>query len=71
MPRVKDVRLPYTVIPLYYDLRLQANIYSSNASNFNFNGSVRVRLQCREDTDVFFVHAHKGVTVNQKTVRVR
>ncbi|KAM7537910.1 hypothetical protein Aperf_G00000062915 [Anoplocephala perfoliata] len=69
MSRVENVRLPYTVIPLHYDLRLQANIYGSNASNFNFTGSVRVRLQCREATDVFFVHANKDVNVNQKAVR--
>ncbi|KAH9282431.1 Aminopeptidase N [Echinococcus granulosus] len=66
--RVKDVRLPYTVIPLYYDLRLQANIYGSNASLFNFNGSVRVRLQCREATDFFFVHAYNEMTVNRKAI---
>ncbi|VDM30599.1 unnamed protein product [Hydatigera taeniaeformis] len=69
--RVKDVRLPHTVIPLHYDLRLQANIYGSNASLFNFNGSVRVRLQCLEATDFFFVHAHSEMTVKQKAIWLR
>ncbi|KAL5965529.1 Aminopeptidase Ey [Taenia solium] len=66
--RVKDVRLPYTVIPLHYDLRLQANIYGSNASLFNFNGSVRVRLQCLEATDFFFVHAYNEMTVKREAI---
>ncbi|VDO07993.1 unnamed protein product [Rodentolepis nana] len=68
--RVKDVRLPYTVIPLHYDLRLQAFIDGVDVKNFKFTGSVRVRLLCREATDVFFVHAHNDLNVNQSLIRL-
>ncbi|KAM3184293.1 hypothetical protein ACTXT7_008642 [Hymenolepis weldensis] len=68
--RVKDVRLPYTVIPLYYDLRLQANIDGADVKKFNFTGSVRVRLLCHEATDFFFVHAHNELNVNQSLIRL-
>ncbi|VDD79974.1 unnamed protein product [Mesocestoides corti] len=69
-PRVKDVRLPFTVIPLFYDLRLQANIYGSNASKFDFNGSVSMLLQCHEATDFFYVHAHNDMVVKLDAVRL-
>lgn len=70
-PRVKDVRLPYTVIPLHYNLRLQANIYGDNPDAFNFNGSVEIRLQCLEATDVFFVHAHRILNVDVSSIKVQ
>ncbi|KAL7063805.1 hypothetical protein AAHC03_05522 [Spirometra sp. Aus1] len=68
--RVKDVRLPFTVVPLFYSLKLQANIYDIPAANFTFNGSVVIEILCYSQTDHFFVHAHGDLNVNTSHVKV-
>lgn len=68
--RVKDVRLPFNVVPRFYSLKLQANIYDTPPVNFTFNGSVVIEIFCTSQTDQFYVHAHGDLNVSIGQVQV-
>lgn len=57
--KVKDVRLPTSVEPLYYDLELQPFMYSGNPDEFSFRGYVSVAILCHQPTDNVTLHANK------------
>ncbi|CAL8103580.1 unnamed protein product [Calicophoron daubneyi] len=66
----RNVRLPYTVLPRFYDLVLQVHIHQGQPSDFFFNGSVNIKVYCRETTDVLYVHAYDRLNITQKDVRI-
>ncbi|PAA72244.1 hypothetical protein BOX15_Mlig032987g1 [Macrostomum lignano] len=59
LPPVKDVRLPLTVKPIHYNLILAPFIYSNNASEFYFTGSVNISVAVQSSTTNFKLHSHK------------
>ena len=56
VPMVKDVRLPKSLIPVHYDLRLQPEMYTSDPTNFIFMGKVAIDLNCTEATRTVVLH---------------
>ncbi|PAA88784.1 hypothetical protein BOX15_Mlig000299g3 [Macrostomum lignano] len=58
-PLVTDVRLPTGVKPLHYNVTLAPYIYGTNASEFYFTGSMKVRLSINESTSNIKLHATK------------
>ena len=49
-------RLPSSVKPYHYTLRLQPYIYGPDPSAFSFEGSVTIDVTCLETTDVITLH---------------
>ncbi|CAH8834823.1 unnamed protein product [Trichobilharzia szidati] len=62
--KMKDVRLPYTVLPRFYDLKLQVHLHEEKTADFFFNGSVSIQVYCSISTQEFFVHAHESLTIS-------
>ena len=54
-----NYRLPTSVVPRYYDLRLQPEIYTDDPADFSFNGSVKIWIECVNATDVITLHAYR------------
>ncbi len=46
--------IPSTILPISYDLKVRTDL-----TNFNFNGSVRILVECFEKTDVIILHSKK------------
>ena len=65
--KVRDVRLPTTLRPLYYKVDLVP--YVDPAKNFTIDGTVRIDILCLEDTDRITIHS-KNITVNTASVTV-
>ncbi|KAK7096269.1 hypothetical protein V1264_005581 [Littorina saxatilis] len=62
--KVKDVRLPRSLEPLYYDLELQPFMYSGNVDEFSFRGYVSIVLDCREATNNVTLQANKLMIID-------
>ncbi|CAH8440214.1 unnamed protein product [Dicrocoelium dendriticum] len=67
----KSVRLPLTLLPKFYDLRLQVHLHEGDPVDFYFNGSVLVKAFCRQSTHVFFVHSHSTLNVSLNQIQVQ
>ncbi|CAD5119625.1 DgyrCDS8220 [Dimorphilus gyrociliatus] len=46
-----DGRLPKSVVPLSYILRIRPDFYSNDTNNFKYNGTVNILMECRFPTD--------------------
>ncbi|KAJ8311343.1 LOW QUALITY PROTEIN: hypothetical protein KUTeg_010698 [Tegillarca granosa] len=57
--KINDVRLPRTITPIQYDLELQPNLYGSDPEIFNFEGFVRIKLQCVEKARNITLNSNK------------
>ncbi|CAH8834826.1 unnamed protein product [Trichobilharzia szidati] len=67
----KNIRLPQTVFPHFYDLRLQVHIHgNSDTQDFYINGSVTIKIQCLAATADLFVHAYPNLNVSMDQIRV-
>ncbi|CAH8473491.1 unnamed protein product [Schistosoma margrebowiei] len=67
---MKDVRLPYTVIPSFYDLKLQVHLHQGKPETFFFNGSVTIKIYCSISTKQFFVHAHSRLNISLDKISI-
>ncbi|THD26434.1 Glutamyl aminopeptidase [Fasciola hepatica] len=66
----KNVRLPYTVFPRFYNLRLQVHLNSGDPTDFFFNGSSVVKVQCMNSTNELFVHAYSTLNVSVQNIGI-
>ncbi|KAK6184963.1 hypothetical protein SNE40_007302 [Patella caerulea] len=64
-----DYRLPTNTRPYHYNVDLQPNMYSGDPEAFNFQGSVKIWIQCLEDTTEITLHAHR-LDINYATIEV-
>jgi hypothetical protein len=55
--KVRDVRLPRSVVPDSYQVRLVPHLWGEN-SNFTFSGQITIRVNVTEDTDNVTLHAN-------------
>ncbi|CAI2724063.1 unnamed protein product [Schistosoma spindalis] len=67
---MKDVRLPYTVIPSFYDLKLQVHLHQGKPETFFFNGSVTIKIYCLVSIKQFFVHAHSRLNISLDKISI-
>ncbi|RTG88701.1 uncharacterized protein DC041_0004926 [Schistosoma bovis] len=67
---MKDVRLPYTIIPSFYDLKLQVHLHQGKPETFFFNGSVTIKIYCSISTKHFFVHAHSRLNISLDKISI-
>lgn len=67
----KSVRLPFTLLPRFYNLRLQVHLHEGDPVDFYFNGSVIVKAFCHQSTSVFFVHSHSTLNVSLTQIQVQ
>ncbi|CAH8821349.1 unnamed protein product [Trichobilharzia szidati] len=66
----KNIRLPQTVFPHFYDLRLQVHIHgNADTQDFYFNGSVTIKIQCLAATADLFIHAYPNLNVSMDQIR--
>lgn len=65
-----NLRLPGTIVPYHYNLRLRPDIYTGNSSTFSFDGHVEVFFSVANTTDVVVLHA-RNLTVNNTSVWVK
>ncbi|XP_060551724.1 aminopeptidase N-like isoform X2 [Ruditapes philippinarum] len=56
IPMLKDVRLPKSMVPIHYDLRLQPEMYSADPTTFIFKGKVAIDMNCAEATKTVTLH---------------
>ncbi|ELU00955.1 hypothetical protein CAPTEDRAFT_209320 [Capitella teleta] len=54
-----DVRLPTSLTPIRYDVRLRPDIYSNQPDDFSFTGSITMKFQVVESTHVITLHYRK------------
>ncbi|CAH8834824.1 unnamed protein product [Trichobilharzia szidati] len=67
----KNIRLPQTVFPHFYDLRLQVHIHgNADTQDFYFNGSVTTKIQCLAATAELFIHAYPNLNVSMDQIRI-
>ena len=64
-----DLRLPGTIVPYHYNLRLLPDIYTGDPSTFGFTGHVEMRFSVANTTDVIVLHAG-NLTVDIDSVLV-
>lgn len=55
--KVKDVRLPRSVVPDSYQVRLVPHLWGEN-SNFTFSGQITIRVNVTSDTNNITLHAN-------------
>ncbi|XP_052261394.1 aminopeptidase N-like isoform X2 [Dreissena polymorpha] len=59
-PTVKDVRIPLHMMPIKYTVELQVFMYAPlEPAEFYFNGSVVVSFECKNATDMIYLHSNK------------
>ncbi|CAH8834822.1 unnamed protein product [Trichobilharzia szidati] len=67
----KNIRLPQTVFPHFYDLRLQVHIHeNADTKDFYFNGSVTIKIQCLAATADLFIHAYPNLNVSTDQIKI-
>ncbi|XP_070178504.1 uncharacterized protein [Littorina saxatilis] len=54
-------RLPKTLTPTHYDLRLKPNIYGNDSTKFDFEGTVKITFICNMSTNVITLHQDRLV----------
>ncbi len=47
-----NIRLPQTLLPLKYNVHIRTDL-----TNFTFNGTIEIYIQCTENTDVLLLHS--------------
>ncbi len=73
-PEPWNGRLPYTVIPLRYDLTLTPYLYQEDVDSgpgqrrFTFDGEVNIRATCKEATDMITMHINNITIYDLKVV---
>jgi hypothetical protein len=67
--KVKDVRLPENVIPMYYKVELIPYVGQYEEKNFTIDGKVWIDLKCLQPTSKITLHL-KNITVLQEKVKV-
>ncbi|KAG5453777.1 Aminopeptidase Ey [Clonorchis sinensis] len=67
---VRNVRLPFDVLPRFYNLRLQVRLHKDDTPRFCFNGSVVIKIYCTSSTDSIFVHAFHNLNVSLDLIKV-
>lgn len=65
--RVKDVRLPTSIIPIVYDVELQPYIYEGPPENFTFDGYVNINMKCLTNCTNITLHSHL-LNINESSV---
>lgn len=46
-----DGRLPQSINPIAYLLRIRPDFYSNDTKNFKYNGTIDILMECREQTE--------------------
>ncbi|XP_022081852.1 aminopeptidase Ey-like isoform X2 [Acanthaster planci] len=59
------IRLPDAVLPISYDLKVRTDL-----TNFVFNGSVNILMECSEMTDVILIHS-RDLTILTDTTTLK
>ncbi|KAJ8311540.1 hypothetical protein KUTeg_010895, partial [Tegillarca granosa] len=54
-----DIRIPLALYPDLYTVEIQPNMYEGEPEHFTFNGSVRIRMECRQNTRNITLHIKK------------
>ena len=67
--RPKNVRLPRSVIPTFYDIEIKPDIYGDVPENFKFYGSIQIHIRCETNTTSITLHKNK-LRVNQSSIAV-
>lgn len=65
--KVRDVRLPTNLRPLYYKVDLIP--YVDPSKNFSIDGKVRIQVLCLEDTNRVTLHI-KNISITENKVRL-
>ncbi|XP_069102047.1 aminopeptidase N-like [Argopecten irradians] len=56
-PPVEFIRLPKTIEPVDYDLVVTPNFYGADPESFTFDGSVNIKIKCKNATDKIIIHS--------------
>ncbi|CAG2055037.1 unnamed protein product [Timema podura] len=68
---VTDLRLPNTLIPLHYKLRVQPFIEESRGDNFTFQGHVTITVNVRAPAGTTLINVHaKNLNIPDKEVSI-
>ncbi|XP_022293298.2 aminopeptidase N-like [Crassostrea virginica] len=62
-------RLPTSLLPVHYTVRLRPDLYSKIPANFSTPGSVKILMNCTENTNNITLHINK-ITYDNSTVKV-
>lgn len=53
-----DFRLPNDVIPLEYEVTIKPNMLNGNPDSFDFEGSVKIKIECKTSTNNIILHGN-------------
>ena len=62
-------RLPTSLLPVHYTVRLRPDLYSKIPANFSTPGSVKILMNCTENTNNITLHINK-ITYDNSSVKV-
>jgi len=68
-PKVKDVRLPENLKPIYYKIELIPYVGQYEMKNFTIDGKVWIDMQCLQSTSKITIHS-KNITIDDSKVKV-
>ena len=68
-PEVTNLRLPETLKPYHYHIKLRPDFYYTSPSNFTLNGSVDIFLECKQETDTIYIHFRK-LTIDNSSLSI-
>jgi len=70
----KDYRLPTTVIPTFYKLKiipiLHSNISLPNHEQFSAPGTIIITVECQTATNSITFHAKKDIKIKEDSIKV-
>ena len=64
-----NVRLPDTLVPDTYWVRLRPDIYDDTAQNFTFQGSMALKFNVSTSTNVITLH-YRALDIDQDSISV-
>ena len=69
-PTPSTYRLPTSVIPHHYNVEIKPNIYGSDPTAFNFEGSVQIEVEITEKTQNITLLKWESLTIDESSLRV-
>ncbi|XP_059158616.1 aminopeptidase N-like [Physella acuta] len=67
-PKVTDLRLPTSVSPLHYNIDITTFIHSSDPSQFSYEGTEKIWIQCNTPADNVTIH-FRVLTIDPASIK--
>lgn len=66
----KDIRLPKSLRPLHYKLKLHP-LLDEPVNNFTYTGQVQIHVTCKEETNEIVLNWHETLNIDESSINVK